>query len=89
MNRYVNKGSIGCAMGAAIMMGSAFLALVIFIKCFRYAYGQPDFTLSEYISALFYWRALIWYLLTGIIFGLGLWLFINAIITIVRDFFEV
>jgi hypothetical protein len=88
MRKEINRGSIGCAAGIAIMSVSVFLAGVIFVKCFGIAYNH-DFTMKEYISALFTRHALTWYLATGALFSFGLWLAIDALITIFKDFFEV
>jgi len=85
---FINKGSFGCAIGMAVMMASMALAGIIFIKCFGLAY-KPEYSLTQYISALFTRHALSWYLGTGVLFALGLWLTINAMITILKDFFEV
>ena len=88
MRKFVNRGSVGCAVGVAVMSISVALATIIFIKCFGLAYSA-NYTLQEYISALFTRHALTWYFATGIVFAAGLWLTINALITIFKDFFEV
>ena len=88
MRQLINKGSIGCALGTAVMSASLALMLIIFIKCFGMAF-QEEYTLAQYISALFSPHALAWYLGTGILFAIGLWLTINAMITIFKEFFEV
>ncbi len=85
----VNKGSLGCAVGIAIMTGSTLLGGIVLLKCFGLAYAQKEYTIAQYISAIFTRDALFMYCLAGVFFSIGLWIAINSMITILKSFFEI
>ena len=87
--RTVNKGSLGCAAGIAVMSGSILLGGIVLLKCFGLAYAQEEYTIAQYISAVFTRDALLMYLLAGVFFSAGLWIAINSMITILKSFFEI
>lgn len=88
-NPTFNKGAFSCTLGIFFMAISFAFAAIVFIKCFGLAYQHSEYTLSNYISALFTRDALKMYFFSGIGFFAGLYLFVNGLIRIVKDFFEV
>ena len=87
-NPVFNKGALGTALGAFLIFVSISFAFIVFMKCFGLAY-QHNYNLPLYISAIFTRDAMKMYFFSGIIFFAGLYLLINGLIRILKDFFEV
>ncbi len=87
-NPVLNKGSVGCSLGLFLIIFSFAFGILVLVKCFGPAY-QHNYSLPEYISALFTRDAMKLYLVAGFIFFIGLFLSINGVIRILKDFFEV
>lgn len=87
----IHKGSLGCAIGVSVMLSSVILCLIIFWKCFSQAYHdtERDYTIVQCVSAGVYRDALFLYLLAGLIFFGGLWIAINAGISVLKSFFDI
>lgn len=87
-NPVMHKGAFGCALGIFLICISIGFSFVVFIKCFGLAM-QHNYDLPKYISALFTRDALMMYFYSGLIFFFGLYLSINGMIRIFKEFFEV
>lgn len=85
----INRGSLGCATGIAIMSASVLYGGIVLLKCFGLAYAQKEYTIAQYISSIFTHDALYMYLISGVCFSFGLWIAINSMITILKSFFEI
>lgn len=75
-------------MGMAVMTGAVAFAAIVLLKCFGLAYQQPDYTVAQYISAIFTRDSMLYYLFAGVVFSLGLWIAINSAITALKSFFD-
>ena len=87
----INKGSFGCALGLSIMLGATGICGVVFWKCFSIAYSSDQYggKVVESIAAAFYRDVFPLYFVAGLIFLAGLWIAINALITILKSFFDI
>jgi len=87
----INKGSFGCALGVSIMLGAMGICGVVFWKCFSVAYNSAQYhgNVVESIAAAFYRDVFPLYLVAGLIFLAGLWIAINATISILKSFFDI